>query len=187
MRAAHHPGHSPTSSPRLGPNTPKIVDMPWKKNRRPTTMRKSDSTGPWRRSRFRSIRSPRTNELGGDLTVAGSAAPAARHHRAESDVFLIDVAAGPKSSIRPLITVDAVEHRVGPSVRADDLAGKDLLTGEPGVLQRPLFGHVGQVGVGLDPVQLGVGEEVIDQQPLGHRAMPTAPGLGKERDADVPA
>jgi hypothetical protein len=81
----------------------------------------------------------------------------------------------------------AVHHRVAPLTVTEAVAAQHALTGESGLAQRPLLGGVADLGHRLDPVDLGVGEQIVDEQPLGLGAVPEPAHLRQHPDADTPA
>src|SRR6266545_6048616 len=78
-----------------------------------------------------------------------------------------------------------VQRQVVEGAVAELGAAQHPLAGEAGLLQGALLGHVLHVGARLDPLDPGVGEQVLGQQPLRLRAQAAAAVLRQQGDADV--
>src|SRR5579859_4599027 len=86
-----------------------------------------------------------------------------------------------------LITQHAVQNAVVPAAIPEARPAQHTVLVEPGLLQCPLLGDVGYLRRRLDPVDLGVGEQVAHQQPLRPGTRTLAAGLRQQPDADFPA
>src|SRR4051812_43710807 len=85
--------------------------------------------------------------------------------------------------VRAEQTVDS--HVPAPAL-AELGAAEDAVAVEAGLLQGALLGEVVDVGAGLDAIQLGGGEEVLGEEPLGGGADASATRGHDQLDADVP-
>src|SRR6185312_16772647 len=77
-------------------------------------------------------------------------------------------------------------YLVVPPSLAERGAAQDALASEPRLLQSPLLSHIGDLGGGLDAVDLRMGKQVADQQSLRLRTVAESPELRRQPDTEGP-
>jgi len=80
----------------------------------------------------------------------------------------------------------AVHHGIAPLPVPEHGTPSYSLPGESGLFQRSLFGDVGDLCLGLDPVDLDMCEQVAGKLPLRVGTVTMAPCLWCQPDLDLP-
>ena len=119
---------------------------------------------------------------GTDLARTGHGPGRLGDHQGTSSACteLIRFPAGAESSVLLevyLLAKQAVDHGIAPLPVPEHGTPSHSLSGESGLFQRSLFGDVGDLRLGLDPVDLGMCEQVAGQLPLRVGTVTMAPCL----------